>query len=127
MEETGRTQYKLSKDGNLLPSNFHIIIENRSHPFCSHSGAKEEKLVPLFWFHRCNRAKVSLISECIINLVPSLKNCLKSLKFQSIMKKLRIVQHQTWLKREQTGKCYDEIKVILQVEGKSCDGCKIPI
>ena len=48
VEETGRTQYKLSKDGNLLPSNFHIIIENRSHPFCSHSGAKEEKLVPLF-------------------------------------------------------------------------------
>ena len=30
------------------------------------------------------RAKVGIISEYIINLVPSLKKCLKSLKFQSI-------------------------------------------
>ena len=60
------------------------------------------------------RAKVGIISEYIINLVPSLKKCLKSLKFQSIYNEKSedsAVQRQTKLKREQTGKCCDESKV----------------
>ena len=64
------------------------------------------------------RAKVGLISEYMINLVPSLKKCLKSLKFQSIYNEKiedSAVQRQTKLKREQTGKCCDESKVILQI------------